>query len=327
MSASFTHRAGRIVLAAVLLVASDRYAAAQTHSAPQAQTPAQPQAQTQARVQKDQSIVWNLSMATPITTVGAGTVLDVVGRTRDFYVVRLPPAGGRPAGFGRIAISQVEIVQGVAPTGPPPPGVLPDDAFGAIRPNTVPAGEEGIGVFAFGNLGVTMWNASNTFEAVLGSSTTPMFGGGGQVRFNGRIIIEGAVERFSKNGERVFVTNGQVFKLGIRDTVRVTPVLVTALYRQPAHRVAFYGGGGFGQYFFKEESDFADPSENISDRFTGYHVVFGAEFGALASVLKAAVEVQVATVPDALGTTGASLAFGEHNLGGIQVRVKILGGR
>ena len=267
-------------------------------------------------------------MATPITTVGAGTVLDVVGRTRDFYVVRLPPAGGRPAGFGRIAISQVEIVQGVAPTGPPPPGVLPDDAFGAIRTNTVPVGEEGIGVFAFGNVGVTMWNASNTFEAVLGSSTTPMFGGGGQVRFNGRIIIEGAVERFSKNGERVFVTNaGEVFKLGIRDTVRVTPVLVTALYRQPGHRVAFYGGGGFGQYFFKEDSEFADPSENISDRFTGYHAVFGAEFGALASVLKAAVEVQVASVPDALGTTGASLAFGEHNLGGIQVRVKILGGR
>ena len=319
MSASFTHRAGRIVLAAVLIVASARYASAQT--------PAQSQGRTQARVQKDQSIVWNLSMATPITTVGAGTVLDVVGRTRDFYVVRLPAAGGRPAGFGRIAISQVEIVQGVAPTGPPPPGVLPDDSYSDIRTNTVPVGEEGIGVFAFGNVGVTMWNASNTFEAVLGSSTTPMFGGGGQVRFNGRIIIEAAVERFSKNGERVFVTNGQVFKLGIRDTVRVTPVLVTALYRQPGHRVAFYGGGGFGQYFFKEDSDFADPSENINDRFTGYHFVFGAEFGTLASVLKAAIEVQVASVPNALGTTGASLAFGEHNLGGIQVRVKILGGR
>lgn len=327
MSASFTHRVGRIVLAAALLVASGQYASAQTQAPAQPPTQAQPQAQTQARVQKDQSIVWNLSMPTPITTVGAGTVLEVVGRARDFFIVRLPAAGGRPATFGRIAVSQVDIVQGVAPTGPPPPGVLPNDAFGDIRTNTVPAAEEGIGVFAFGNAGVNMWNASQTFEAVLGSSRTPMFGVGGQVRFDGRIIIEGAVERFSKTGERVFVSNGEVFKLGIRDTVRVTPVLVTALYRQPGHRVAFYGGGGFGQYFFKEESDFADPSENISDRFIGYHFVFGAEFGGLASILKAAVEVQVATVSDALGTTGASQAFGEHNLGGIQLRVKILAGR
>lgn len=326
MSASLTRHAGRIVLAVALLIGSSGSARAQAQ--PQGQAPAQGQAQTptQARVEKDQSIVWNLSMPTPITTLGTGVVLEVVGRARDFYIVRLPASGGRPAGFGRIAVSQVAIIQGVPPAGPPPPGTLPSDPFADIQTTTVPSGEQGIGVFGFGNAGVNMWNASKTFEAVLGSSRAAMFGGGGQVRFDGRIIIEAAVERFSKTGERVFVSEGEVFKLGIRDTVRVTPVLITALYRQPLHRVAFYGGGGVGQYFFKEESDFADPAENISDRFTGYHVVAGAEFGLL-EFLKAAVEVQVATVKDALGTTGASLAFGEHNLGGVQVRVKILGGR
>ena len=33
------------------------------------------------------------------------------------------------------------------------------------------------------------------------------------------------------------------------------------------------------------------------------------------------------TVPDALGTSGASKSFGENNLGGLQVRVKVLVGR
>ena len=149
-----------------------------------------------------------------------------------------------------------------------------------------------------------------------------MFGVGGQVRFDGRIIVEGAVEQSSKTGERVFVSEGEVFKLGMRDTVTVTPVSFTALYRQPGRRVAFYGGGGIGQYFYKEDSEFAEPGENISERFTSYHVVFGAEFGGLTPILKAAIEVQFTSVADALGTSGASAAFNENNLGGIQLRVE-----
>ena len=33
---------------------------------------------------------------------------------------------------------------------------------------------------------------------------------------------------------------------------------------------------------------------------------------------------EFATVPGALGSSGASAAFNEHNLGGIQLRVKVL---
>ncbi len=131
--------------------------------------------------------------------------------------------------------------------------MLPSDPFGEIQTTTVPSEERGIGVFGFGHAGLSMWKAKDSFAAVLGSSRTPMFGVGGQVRFDGRIIVEGAVERSSKTGERVFVSEGEVFKLGIRDTVTVTPVSFTALYRQPGRRVSFYGGGGIGQYFYKED--------------------------------------------------------------------------
>jgi hypothetical protein len=43
--------------------------------------------------------------------------------------------------------------------------------------------------------------------------------------------------------------------------------------------------------------------------------------------LRAALEIQFTTVPRALGTTGASAAFNEHNLGGVHGRLKILVGR
>src|SRR5687767_14740810 len=178
MSAACTRVACRITLAIALLVAAGQSVSAQT---------------TQASVLRDQTIVWNLSMPTPITSVSAETVLEVVGRVREFYVVRLPAAGGRPEGFGRIAISQVRIVQGVAPTGPPPPGMLPADPFGEIRTTSVPTEERGIGVFGFGDVGLSMWSARESFAAVLGTSRTPMFGAGGQVRIDGRIIVEGSV--------------------------------------------------------------------------------------------------------------------------------------
>ncbi len=78
MSAASTRYGCRIVLAIALLIAASQSVSAQT---------------TQARVRRDQSIVWNLSMPTPITTMSAGTVLEVVGRVREFYIVR--HAGGR----------------------------------------------------------------------------------------------------------------------------------------------------------------------------------------------------------------------------------------
>jgi hypothetical protein len=43
--------------------------------------------------------------------------------------------------------------------------------------------------------------------------------------------------------------------------------------------------------------------------------------------MRAAIEVEYATVPNALGASGASAAFNKRDLGGVQVRIKILAGR
>jgi polysaccharide biosynthesis/export protein len=63
------------------------------------------------KVVKNQSIIWRLSMPTPMITVNAGTVLEVVGRDGQWYVVRLLERSGFSTDdTGRIAPSQVELV-------------------------------------------------------------------------------------------------------------------------------------------------------------------------------------------------------------------------
>jgi hypothetical protein len=271
------------------------------------------QGRVRVRVTRDQSIIWNMSSLTPITAVQAGTELEVVGREREFFIVRVPAAGSRAATTGRIAIAQVTLIEGVAPTSD-------------TRVVAAVIREPDLQVFGFGQVGLQRWRAKDTFAAVLGSAQAPMFGAGVQARIHGQILVEGSIDYFKRNGERVFVHEGEVFKLGIRDTVRVMPVAMTVAYRERTRRFAYYGGVGFGKYLYKEDSDFADPAENISERFTSYHVVGGVELGGR-GVIKTAFEVQYTTVPDALGTSGASKSFGENDLGGLQVRARLLVGR
>jgi hypothetical protein len=301
MSAPSVRSACRALLAIALLATVSASAAAQ--------------GRVRIRVSRDQSIIWNMSSLTPITTVPSGTELEVVGREREFFIVRVPAAGSRAATTGRIAIAQVTLIEGVAPTRDTRP--FDDDRLRR---------EPDLQVFGFGQVGLQRWSAKDTFAAVLGSAQAPMFGAGVQFRVRGQILVDGSIDYFKKNGERVFVHEGEVFKLGIRDTVRVMPVSLTVSYREHARRFAYYGGVGVGKYLYKEDSDFADPAENISERFTSYHVVGGVELGA-SRAIRPAIEVQYTTVPDALGTSGASKSFGETNLGGLQVRVKLLVGR
>jgi len=281
--------------------------------------PAVAAAQGHVRVVNDHSVVWRLSSATPLTTVNAGTVLEVVGRDRNWYVVRLPQQQGMPAQVGRIAVAQAEVIDG-AP-------------FPVVSINRIVAADTGanednhLGVFGFAQAGLNAWLAHKSFDAVLGSPFGPILGGGGRVLVGDRFGAEVAIERFQKTGQRVFVSNGEVFRLGIRDTVRVIPLYISGIYRQRHGLMTAYGGGGIARYSYREVSDFADPAENIDTHFNGIHVLFGVEFGQRASMLRVAVEGQATTVPDAFGPTGAAASFDEHNLGGFQLRVKVLAGR
>lgn len=274
-------------------------------------------AQSRVRVITDRATIWRRDAPVIVATiVKIGTLLDVVGREGEQYVVVIPAEYGGKGAVGLIAVSQVEVVSGVVPQ----PRSRPEPARARPAAATTPTE-----AFVFGDIGYGSWLASDAFLAVLGSSRAPMVGGGLQLR-EGDFYFEVSLERFQKTGARVFVFDGKVFNLGIADTVRIIPLAATFGYRHKRRHLAPYIGVGIGAYLYKETSDFAESSENVSERFTSYHVLGGVEFTGRAW-LRAAFEVEFTTVPNALGTSGASAALNEHNLGGVHGRVKVMVGR
>jgi opacity protein-like surface antigen len=180
----------------------------------------------------------------------------------------------------------------------------------------------------FGDVGATAFTAEQSFSAILGSRSGPVFGGGVEVVLPQRIFVNVRASRFRETGQRVFLFEGEQFDLGIPTTITLTPVELTGGYRFPFwSRVVPYAGAGVGWHEFKETSQFAVSEENVKDRSTGYHVLGGAEVR-LARWIAAAGELQWASVPDAIGEDPNSVSheFNESDLGGTTFRVKIVVG-
>jgi opacity protein-like surface antigen len=182
----------------------------------------------------------------------------------------------------------------------------------------------------FVDIGALAFNASDSFDAVLGSRSGTLFGGGGEVVLPQRFFAGLRISRFQKDGERVFVFNDEVFPLGIPTTIQIRPVEVSGGYRfgRANSRVVPYFGGGVGWHRYRETSEFAEDDENVDETHVGYHLLGGAE-ARVARWVAVGGEAQWSTVPDALGqdSNGVSAAFNETNLGGVAFRVKFVIGR
>ena len=275
-------------------------------------------AQTTVRVARDRSTIWKPGFQVTAAVVRAGAVLTVVGRRGDWYEVVVPgsdSAGSVTTGF--IFRSNIEVISGPLPSPAPP-----RQATAAPPPSERP---RAVGVMGFGQFGYTRFAARESFDAVLGQSGGTFYGGGAEVRLRGGMFLNLSIEHFAKTGQRVFVFDRQVFRLGIPDAIALTPVVLTTGWRFVNDRATPYGGVGIGRILYKETSSFAEAGENVDARFTSYHVLGGIEFreGWVAT----AFEVQYSRVPNAIGLGGASAAFQESNLGGLAGRVKILVGR
>jgi len=189
----------------------------------------------------------------------------------------------------------------------------------------------GMGIRGFVHGGIISLTASQSFEALTGEPTGDVFGGGAQVTLGNGVFFQFNVEQFKKIGNRAFVHEGQIFSLGISDTVTVTPITFGGGYRFTGLGwVVPYGGGGYGSYGYREGSDFAESGEDVEERFGGYHIMGGAEFKFWSNdtlALGAAAEIEYSSVPDALGEGGLSKEFAEDDLGGRTFRIKFLVGR
>jgi opacity protein-like surface antigen len=171
-------------------------------------------------------------------------------------------------------------------------------------------------------------SADETFDAVLGDrALRPFLGGGVQIDFRGGWFVEVAVSHFSETGQRVFVSNGQVFPLGIPLKTTITPLLFTGGYRFTVSRsVRPYVGVGVGRFAYSEESSFDAPGDGLSTSAAGFAAMGGVEVR-LHKWVAVGIDAEYTHVPNVLGTAGVSQAFGENDLGGTAVRVKILAGR
>jgi len=216
---------------------------------------------------------------------------------------------------------------------------LPASADGEAPPK--PSHGAGVGLHAYVAIDLDVLAAVQTFQAVLGTSHLPAYGGGVDVtdlwkHFFARV----AATHMHKRGSRVFVDGSQVFKLGIPLTVSMTPVEVGGGWRfvqkprppvrgrpRPPSRVRVtpYAGASALLVSFKQTSQFADASENPSSTFKGGSVFGGAEFVAYKTLLVGG-EAQYRFVPNALsrgGVSDVSAAYDEKDLGGFTVRVTI----
>jgi len=183
-----------------------------------------------------------------------------------------------------------------------------------------------IAIRAFGVFDVETMTASQSFDAVTGSSTLIGYGGGADVvNLPGHLFVRGAFMTAPASGERAFVLDGSVFSTGVAIDVGVRTIELGGGFRMPvgkSRKVAPYVGGGLLLVTYTETSATATALEDVNESFTGYAVQGGLDF-ALSKWVYAGVEGQYRIVPNALGDGGVSKLYGETDLGGFAIRVMV----
>src|SRR5262245_25701631 len=181
--------------------------------------------------------------------------------------------------------------------------------------------------FVMGTL--QFFSAERTFDAAFSQAHEQFFGGGLQVILKRRYFAEIVASRFRKMGQRAFVFNDEIFRLGFPMTVEITPLELVGGFRfdvHPGQRFVPYANAGIGIYRYRESSPTSDPGEDVDARHHGFILGGGVEFR-LHRWLRLGLDEQFSFVPGILGLAGVSKAAAEDDLGGVAVRVKLVVGR
>ena len=169
--------------------------------------------------------------------------------------------------------------------------------------------------------------AKDTFEAAFETSAGTFVGGGVQVVMLDHFVAEIGASRFRMTGERAFISGGKTYRLGIPLTATITPLDITGGYRfRLTEKVRPYGAAGYTRYAYQETSDFAADGENVDATRSGFVVNGGVEFR-LHRWIGLSGDAQYARVRGILGEGGVSKQAGEHDLGGVAGRFKVIVGR
>lgn len=165
--------------------------------------------------------------------------------------------------------------------------------------------------------------AKDSFDAVAGSTTLMGFGAGLEVQnVWRRAFIRGAISRLSTTGERVFVDDGEVFRLGIPLDITMTPIEVGAGWRfKPIGSRGMVPYAGAGALFLKhrEKSEGDGSGDGVNETYKGFALFGGLEVPVWRKVSAGA---ELGWRSAKVGNPGGAMAaFGENNLGGVTFRV------
>jgi Outer membrane protein beta-barrel domain len=169
--------------------------------------------------------------------------------------------------------------------------------------------------------------SSATFEAVAGTSHVASVGGGIQVAGVWRsLFIDVGVSRQSIDGSRVFVSDGAVFRLDIPVDISLAPVDLVVGWRSARQRFSPYVGGGASLVSYRETSPFSQSGDDVKERARGAVLLAGADLH-MRKFVWVGGELRYRAVAGVLGEGGASEAFGEDQLGGLQYSIRVSIGR
>jgi opacity protein-like surface antigen len=128
------------------------------------------------------------------------------------------------------------------------------------------------------------------------------------------------------SGERVFVDGSDVFRLGISTQSTIAPVDIVGGWRFQFGRVSPYAGAGLTSIGYRETSEFSDNSDEVNERKTGPVILAGADVVVLKWV-RVGGEMRYRKVRGILGNRGVSEMFGEDDLGGVSLALRLSVGR
>jgi hypothetical protein len=171
--------------------------------------------------------------------------------------------------------------------------------------------------------------AKDTLEAVANTHRRTILGGGGQVTniWKG-VFADVAGSQLSVDGERVFIDNRRVFKLGVPLEITMLPVDVAGGWRFSFWRGRLfpYAAAGVSYLRYEETSEFAQSGEDVRESKAGPLVLAGADVRVWRWI-SAGGEVRWRRVRGILGEQGASAEFSEDDAGGVHAALRISIGR
>ena len=175
---------------------------------------------------------------------------------------------------------------------------------------------------AYAHLDEVWMKASQSFDAVLGTSSLTAGGVGADIDLWRGVFLRGDISRMGGHGSRVFLIDAGVVASNVPVAVRMVTLELGGgwrhrLAKRPAYTI--YGGAALLRLRYAEVSDVGTEEENAAEGFWGSSIFGGVEIQIWKRMI-AGGEVQVRSVPDAIGAAGVSADFNETNLGGFVIR-------